>query len=278
MESVLLKVIWYLVHLIVNLFETIYYFGLEFRENFHNFITNITKDKPSSTKESELQLIESSVQDLEKIPKHIIVILNINNEKDVDLSQLTNLIYWSMNSGVNFISFYDYKGIVKHQLASSLHHIISKKLNISDNENIVWGPNYLKGSNSDGVKFPHRNGYRRHIVINLYSSDDGYGKFNELLTDELYKKATNFGDDETLNSRNITIDKVDRKLSKLFGNIPDPELAIYFGNITCTAGVLPWHIRLTEFIQIAYKQHHLSLDKYLRVLHKYARCEQRFGK
>lgn len=277
MESVLLKVLWYLIHLLVDLFETFYYFGLEFRENFYNFIKNITKDQPISTKESELQLIESSVLDLEKIPKHIIVILNINNEKDVDLSQLTNLIYWSLSSGINYISFYDYKGIVKHQLASSLHHVIHEKLNISDNENIVWGPNYQ--NNSEGIKFPHRNGYRRHIVINLYSSDDGYGKFNELLTDELCKKTNNVDDEEDiLNSRNITIDKVDRKLSKLFGNIPDPELAIYFGNVTCTAGVLPWHIRLTEFIQIAYKQHHLSLDKYLRVLYKYARCEQRFGK
>lgn len=110
MESVLLKVLWYLIHLLVDLFESIYYFGFELRENFLNFFKNITKDEPDSTKDSELQLIESSVQDLEKIPKHIIVILNINNEKDVDLSKLTNLIYWSMSSGVNFISFYDYKG------------------------------------------------------------------------------------------------------------------------------------------------------------------------
>ena len=125
MEAVLLKVLWYIVHLLVDLFETFYYFGIEFRENFLNVIKNITKDQPSSTKESELQLIESSVQDLEKIPKHIIVILNINNEKDVDLSQLTNLIYWSMNSGVNFISFYDYKGKHFHAYNIIIFFLIS---------------------------------------------------------------------------------------------------------------------------------------------------------
>lgn len=31
-------------------------------------------------------------------------------------------------------------------------------------------------------------------------------------------------------------------------------------------------------MQISYKLNYLSLDKYLRVLYKFARCEQRFGK
>jgi len=130
MESVLLKVLWYLIHLLVDLFETFYYFGLEFRENFYNFIKNITKDQPISTKESELQLIESSVLDLEKIPKHIIVILNINNEKDVDLSQLTNLIYWSLSSGINYISFYDYKGKHFHVHSTIICILISLKFDL----------------------------------------------------------------------------------------------------------------------------------------------------
>ena len=130
MESVLLKVLWYLIHLLVDLFETIYYFGLEFRENFYNFFKNITKDQPISTKESELQLIESSVVDLEKIPKHIIVILNINNEKDVDLSQLTNLIYWSLSSGINYISFYDYKGKQFHVHSTIIFSLISLKFDL----------------------------------------------------------------------------------------------------------------------------------------------------
>jgi undecaprenyl pyrophosphate synthase len=117
-------------------------------------------------------------------------------------------------------------------------------------------------------------------VINLYSSHDSYGKFNQLLTDEVCRRRKNF-DDETKTPRGskaITIESVDEKLSKLYGNMPDPEVALYFGKTTCTAGFLPWHIRLTEFIQISHKLHHLSLDKFIRVLYKYAKCEQRFGK
>lgn len=163
------------------------------------------------------------------------------------------------------ISSFYFLGILKHQLASSFHETVQKQLDISSNENVVWGPDcYRDGS----IKFPHRNGYRKHIVINLYSSHDSYGTFNQLLTHDLSKTP----------SQQISIDLVEEKLSKLFGSLPDPELAVYFGNSTCTSGFLPWHMRLTEFFQISYKPHYLSLDKYLRVLYKFARCEQRFGK
>lgn len=160
-------------------------------------------------------------------------------------------------------------GILKHQLSRRFLETIQEQLDVnSNNENVVWGPDCYQTMNDGCIKFPHRNGYRKHIVINLYSSQDSYGAFNQLLTHDLSKTP----------SQQISIDLVEEKLSKLYGNIPDPELAIYFGNSTCTSGFLPWHIRLTEFIQISYKIHYLSIDKYLRVLYKFARCEQRFGK
>lgn len=159
-------------------------------------------------------------------------------------------------------------GVLKHQLSKNFYENIEHRLNISVNENVVWGPHYQLTPVDGRIKFPHRNGYKKHIVINLYSSHDSYETFNQMLTHELNKTP----------SQQITIDLVDEKLKGLYGCIPDPELAIYFGNNTCTSGFLPWHMRLTEFIQIAYKLHHLSLDKYLDVLYKYAKCEQRFGK
>lgn len=159
---------------------------------------------------------------------------------------------------------------MKSQLSKEFYTTIENQLDVcNSNENIVWGPHYYHTSNDNAiVKFPHRNGYKKHIVINLFSSQDSYGKFNQLLTNELINTP----------SQQISIELIDEKLRRMYGNIPDPELAIYFGNNTHTSGFLPWHIRLTEFIQIAYKLHHLSLDKYLKVLYKYAKCEQRFGK
>lgn len=144
-------------------------------------------------------------------------------------------------------------------------------MSIDDSENIVWGPDYQTPADGD-IKFPHRNGYKRHIVVNLYSSDDGHAKFDHLFTQELCRE------DMPIESRLITIDFIDDKLKKIFGHLPDPDLALYFGSHCCTMGFMPWHIRLTEFIPISSKLQNLSLNKFLRVLYKYAKCEKRFGK
>lgn len=144
-------------------------------------------------------------------------------------------------------------------------------INNSESEKIVWGPECQR---ADGViKYPHRNGYKRHIVVNLYSSQDGHEKFNQLLTQELLGADKS----EACNNENITVDLIEEKLSKLYGYFPDPDLGVYFGSFCCTQGFLPWQIRLTEFIQISYKLRSLSLQKYVNVLYKYAKCEQRFG-
>jgi dehydrodolichyl diphosphate syntase complex subunit NUS1 len=111
--------------------------------------------------------------------------------------------------------------------------------------------------------------------VNLYSSEDAPAKFDELLMQELCNESTGSA---ICKSKKITIDYIDEKLRKLYGEINDPDLAVYFGNTCCTMGFMPWQIRLTEFVPISYKIQSLSLEKYLRVLYKYAKCEQRFGK
>lgn len=162
-------------------------------------------------------------------------------------------------------------GIVKHELSAELHKSIEQHVNRSEGENIVWGPDFQTSSGA-AIKYPHRNGYKKHIVVNLYSSDDGHASFNQLLTQELCGK-----DDVTCAYTQISQDFIDEKLGNLYGHLPDPDLAVYFGNTCCTSGFNPWKIRLTEFIQISYKLKQLSLEKFLKVLYKYAKCEQRFG-
>lgn len=147
-------------------------------------------------------------------------------------------------------------------------------MSVSEGENIVWGPNYQTPT-GDGIRYPHRNGFKKHIVVNLYSSEDSQEKFNQLLTGEGCKESAISAIHD---SKQITIDYIDEKLSKLYGDFPDPDLALYFGNVCCTTGLMPWQIRLTEFIPISYKLSSLTLNKYVRVLYQYAKCEQRFGK
>ena len=62
------------------------------------------------TSEHEKVHIEQRLHELKKVPKHLAVILSINRESDVELSRLADLVAWALSSGVNFISFYDFKG------------------------------------------------------------------------------------------------------------------------------------------------------------------------
>lgn len=153
-------------------------------------------------------------------------------------------------------------GFLKSDLNQQLEKIAEKISSSDEHEKIVWGPNY---ANSQP---PHRNGYRKHLVVNLLSSDDGRKKFTKLLTEHLVN----------VKSDNITCNLIDETLSSMYGNLPDPDCAVYFGTFQCTQGLLPWQIRLTEFHQLSYELDTISPQKYLNVIYKYGKCEQRFGK
>lgn len=161
----------------------------------------------------------------------------------------------------NLTLFY-FVGILKNQLCQSLEKRILQldEKFVQNDEKIVWGMNTRK---------QHRNGFRKYLIVNLLSLDDGIGNFNRLLNEELVK----------VKSANINCDVIDEKLRELNENIlPDPDLAVYFGNICCTQGLLPWHIRLTEFYKLSQDLNSISPQKFMQVLQQFGRCEQRFGK
>ena len=111
MENILSRLLYLIIHHLVDSVEAIFYFGLEFRDNLYNFVNNLLRDRKRTTLDGEKAIIDRNLHNLDKIPQHIAVLLHLKNGTDVDLSQLSDLIFWSLNSGVNFISFYDFKGI-----------------------------------------------------------------------------------------------------------------------------------------------------------------------
>lgn len=109
------KVLWIIIHLLTDFIETIYYFGLEFRENLTNFLINfinISQSRRVHNLFDDCQIIENRIKEIPKLPKHLAVILSANSENELDVRKLTSLVIWALSSGVEFISFYDYKGKV----------------------------------------------------------------------------------------------------------------------------------------------------------------------
>lgn len=62
------------------------------------------------------------------------------------------------------------------------------------------------------------------------------------------------------------------------GDLSEPDLTIIFDQQVCVYGILPWHTRFTEFQLADSLDGHFRARHFLRILYKYARCEQRYGK
>lgn len=80
--------------------------------------------------------------------------------------------------------------------------------------------------------------------------------------------------DQTVEAEKITINSVHERCASIIS--PDPDAAIYFGDVCSTYGFLPWHIRLTEFFPIK-SQDTMTVQSFLDTLFKFSKCEQRFG-
>lgn len=156
-------------------------------------------------------------------------------------------------------------GALKKNNDKLRHHVKELK---TDQEQIIWGPDI----NGTGEKIPALNGYKSRLFVNLFEPDDGKGqivKTSQILAEEAKNGKLEVDD--------ITIEFVDNKLNKGIWELPDPELALYFGGVCSNFGFLPWQTRLTEFLGIKTQSSVTSID-FVRSLYRFSKCEQRFGK
>lgn len=210
--------------------------------------------------------MEYDIRRLDKIPSHLVVMLG---PEEPDYSQLAWFIFWSMAAGVGHISFYDHRGTLKRN-----HH---KMLNIvsqhprADCEQIVWTPQLKTAS---GL-LPPRNGYKRRVVVSFFAPEDG----RRHLVEAAQTISNQLKEGSVCSPEDVTVEMVDKRLQQHFHHIPDPELVIYFGSVCSTFGMLPWQIRLTEFLPMEdIRLQDVKVEHFVSCLYRFAKCEQRCGK
>lgn len=133
----------------------------------------------------------------------------------------------------------------------------------NDNDKICWNTN-----NRDicGSQVIYKNGISKYLSVNFLSPRECKPKIAEL--------CRGMATDVNLLPEHININKINEKLASIVK--PDPDAAIYFGKVCSTYGLLPWHIRLTEFFPIE-SQQTMTVHSFLGTLYQFAKCEQRFG-
>lgn len=214
----------------------------------------------------ELGYISKQVKLFEKIPSHLVVI--VGNET-ISFKDLANIAVWCIAAGISFISFYDHQGFLKKNEAELFKALTEiRKGNV---DNIIWGKKTktrelnTKNGTKNGVTSSHS------LHLNIFSLADGKGSLVEL-TKTLCQSVLS----GQTKSSEVNRFVIDEKLHKEM-EIPDPELILYCGDICSMYGFLPWQIRVTEFLQLN-THHNLKVTDFTKVLSKYGKCVQRFGK
>lgn len=102
------KAIWLFLHFIVNIIEytinAVHHIKLKF--------VAIWNKKHKHDLKLNKKRLELAQNDLDKIPIHLAIVL-ANEEPNFQI--LSNVVYWCLSVGIQHVSFYDHKGMRKHQ-------------------------------------------------------------------------------------------------------------------------------------------------------------------
>lgn len=208
--------------------------------------------------------IKNDSLNLKKLPRHISFMVL---ESDISFVDLAQLIVWSMAMGIPYISVYDKEGIIKKNVAVFSSEIIRKQKEVFTDES----SKYTFVLRTKDVKFDCEILAPTQVCISLLSEQDGKG--------DIVDAAREFCKGVQLKHRTPKQMEPDvfNGILKATCGIPDPELALKFGDVQMIMGFLPWQTRLTEFQPL--RSHiNINYSTFLSSLIKYGKCQQRFGK
>ncbi|XP_058054284.1 dehydrodolichyl diphosphate synthase complex subunit Nus1 [Anopheles bellator] len=259
----LITAIWSLLHILFTCSEWLAWLSRWCRQTvFHclRIRSQFTVEKYHHFVRQSQTFVRQNMTQVTKVPVHLVVLLGL---EEPDYRLLTQLIFWSHAAGIRYISFYDHNGVIKRNHEQMVRYVNAAHLD--DADDICW-------TSEAPTKSESRPGRPTPTTVSFYSPVDG--------KQGLVQLGRLVG--ESLRNRNLQISDVDieflnGRLQAAHNHIPDPDLALYFGDICSPYGLLPWQIRLTEFLSLALRLRDVSVRHFMNCLLKFARCEQRFG-
>lgn len=114
----------------------------------------------------------------------------------------------------------------------------------------------------------YKNGVRHSMSLNIL--DPRLSKFQ---MSQLCRHLAQSGK----TTDHLNINYLDEIINESDRHVTDPDLGLFFDDVCCTFGLLPWQLRLTEFIKVKFYST-INVNQFLDALYSYSKCEQRFGK
>lgn len=132
-------------------------------------------------------------------------------------------------------------------------------------KNLFYDPSTKNLSHGSVI---YKNGVQHSMSLNIL--DPRQSKFQ---MSEACRRIAESGE----STQQLSINSIDKTISELEDYVTDPELGLYFDDVCCTYGLLPWQLRLTEFFKVDFYSS-LNVTHFTDALYCYSRVEQRFGK
>ncbi|XP_026749029.1 dehydrodolichyl diphosphate synthase complex subunit Nus1 [Galleria mellonella] len=253
LSRLLRQFLYNLIHLIVSVLvavQNVYHQFWDIKSNlFKSEVTN-----------NDIKIILKLITKMNKKLNHLVILADTDHHS---LADLARVVIWSLIAGIPYVSFHDITGELRHNEEKLFREVERSKKGI---------PGFIKWS-----KMPDLNGYTNGVqghtvVINIFSNSDGRPTIAQCIQD--IAKGTVHCERK---SSEYSAQELGKTLALYYPSIPDPDLILYSGSLCCTKGLLPWQIRLAEFIQLSL-DYHITIDSYVSALYKYNKYDQRFGK
>ncbi|XP_072188137.1 dehydrodolichyl diphosphate synthase complex subunit NUS1 [Excalfactoria chinensis] len=198
---------------------------------------------------------------LQKLPLHVGLVVT---EEEPSYADMASLVVWCMAVGISYVSVYDHNGIFKRNNSRLMDEILKQEQELLGLDCSKYTVEFASQDKADQV-------LNCQSTLKVLSPEDGKA--------DIVKAAQNFCQLVAQQQRTYTdldVNVLGNLLSSTSG-FPDPDLVLKFGPVDSTLGFLPWHIRLTEIISLPSHQN-ISYEDFFSALHRYAACEQRWGK
>ncbi|KAF9816439.1 hypothetical protein SFRURICE_000345 [Spodoptera frugiperda] len=242
-----------LLHLVVNILVAVQNVYYQFR-NKKCFLA------PNVVTKSDIKVVLEHLPRVTKKLKHLVILTDTDHHS---FSDLARMVIWSLVAGISYVSFYDITGELKEN---------EEKLFLEVERNKKGVPGCIKWGRKPDLN-GYTNGMQAHTVyINIFDSKDGKPYIAQCIRQ--------IAEDRLICNREsdeYSAQELNDALMLKYPSIPDPELVLYTGPLCRTHGLLPWQIRLSEFIQLSL-DHSVSIDNFIGALFRYNKCDQRFGK
>ncbi|KAF9365965.1 hypothetical protein BGX34_007169 [Mortierella sp. NVP85] len=229
--------------------------------------------------------------DLEKKPKHLAVILPANSTSEAEEEEwhanVAQLVQWSVASGIRCLSVMrtdplhpQLVPLLQERINDTLAEFYKEERSVpvarvrtlrpvEESVQAVIERGGVAETEAQRQRRIH-GGRKFDLDVVILSEWDGH--------DRLAASVRALGEaalQDEVQSQDINMQLMDQYLS---AELSEPELLIVFKDDLDLSSYPPWHIRLTEIYHHPDQAVIPYYTMFLQALHRYAKCEQRFGK